>query len=84
MPMEVVMDFPLLALDEPPSLAVEVVSNIFTEVESLNDLLSIEVLFVRSYVDYHWAFTTVTLNHSEELRAESFLSVLFKPVSLFC
>lgn len=83
MPVEVIMDLPLLALHEPVALSEIVIAHIFAQVECFNQLLSHKLLLVAADVNYHRALATVTHYNSEELPAvEPLFSILVKPVSL--
>jgi hypothetical protein len=57
MPVEMIVNLPLLSLDEPFSHSKEIITHIFTEVKGFKDLFSIELLLVGGHIHHHRAFT---------------------------
>jgi len=82
-PVEVVLDFALLALDEPVALPESVVANLLAKVEGLQELLRFQVLLVPTNVHDHGNIALVAIYHSEKLlvASESLFGVLIKPFS---
>ena len=84
MPVEVVLDLPLLSLDKPATLTEAVITNLLAEVGGLQELLEFESLLVSSDIHNHWRLAGVTYQDSEKLGTgrEPLFCVLVEPLSL--